>query len=378
MHDRPIHFACRKNRRYKMSRVKVVLTDRDKKILYSGIAVLLLAAALIILGLQSFVLHKSALRDCTSILLPQSKQQCLQNLALSTGNVSVCNYALGQSRDACLAGFAEASNSLVSCGAINSSSPYYSTCIYNVSYSSDSLNGCGLLQNSSYRSECIYSIAQKLGFQSLSYCSGIENESLRNTCSDMYYYNSANARHNASYCSFLPNEQNATLLYLMSLQGPGPQASSSYSITLPLYYYIMNATPRSVCYYGLAVNMKNSSLCGFVGGSLSATCAYAVKAAQSNVSINSTLNSSAINVSAMCSSAPSYLKSYCEAGIETSMAIKDQNVGICLNMSSTVFSYSCVEAIARTYGDSSYCDYIQNATAQSACLLAAGNINSTS
>ncbi|MGC8622888.1 MAG: hypothetical protein ACP5SJ_01870 [Candidatus Micrarchaeia archaeon] len=363
-----------------MSNTKIILTEKDKKALYSGIAILFVAVALAVMVFQYFAFHRSALRSCTSILLPQNRQQCLQNLALYTGNASVCNYALGQGKYECLANFAESSNSLSDCQAINHSSPYYSLCVYNISYSSESINGCELIPNSSYSSACIYSIAKKLGFESPSYCSGIRNTSLKNTCLYMYDFNAANAYENISYCSLLPNGQNSTLLYLMASQASGFGSSSpGYGVTLPLYYYVMNATPKSVCFYSLAVKTKNPSLCSYIGGSLSATCSYVVKASMLNLneSSNLTLNSSSMNASIMCNSTPSYLKGYCMAGIETTLAIKERNVGVCLNMSSTTFSYPCIEALARTYADPSYCDYIQNATVQSACLLSSGKINLT-
>jgi hypothetical protein len=356
-----------------LERPKIVLTGRDKRILYAFAVLVLVVAALAVLVADTLLAHSTGVKACMGILLPQSKQACLQNIASSTGNVSVCSYIPGAGMDSCISEVAEAEGNLSMCGRINSTSPYYDACVYNISYASNSLNGCGLITNPNYRSSCIYALAEKLGFSSASYCSLIPNSSSRSICLDMYYYNLAVSSRNATYCVYLPPSVNDTLLYAMTAQQSAQSGAFSYNVTLPLYYSVINATPQGLCYYRAAIALKNESLCNFAGSELSTLCTYSFYAP----SVNSTLNTTGLNASTICAKAPSYLQQYCKMSVQTSLAVKYGNASICLSLGDNQFAYSCINTLARSRNSTSYCNYIQNLTARSACILMLQGINVT-
>ncbi|MEM3227803.1 MAG: hypothetical protein QXR58_00680 [Candidatus Micrarchaeaceae archaeon] len=356
-------------------RVKVSLTEHNRRSIYIGTVVLLVIVAASIIALES--VHRSPLQSCTSILLQQNKLQCLQSLAVSTRNASVCNYAAGPYRYACIAEVAEEEGNLGACEAINKSSLYYNACVYNISYSSNSLNGCELLSSQGYESECIYALAQKQNFSNAAYCDLIPNSTTKNMCIDMSYYSGAVSSGVASYCRYLPAQVNDTILYSMFTQRYATQPSifsNASSIVLPLFYSVMNVTPQGLCYYSVAIAHKNESLCSSAGGELASMCTYNFYEPKTNL----TLNTTALNVSAICANSPPSSAQYCELGLETSMAIKEDNVSRCLAISGDQFQYSCIDALAESYKSASYCSYITNSTAQQACdLLIASGANST-
>jgi len=79
-----------------LERPKIVLTGRDRRILYAFAVLMLVVAALAVLVADTLLVHSTGVKACTGILLPQSKQACLQNIASSTGNVQSAAIFLAQ------------------------------------------------------------------------------------------------------------------------------------------------------------------------------------------------------------------------------------------------------------------------------------------
>ncbi|MCL4374201.1 MAG: hypothetical protein M1360_03535 [Candidatus Marsarchaeota archaeon] len=328
----------------------IVLTERDKKVLYVLFAVVLFAVAAILLAVSSQ--RKSALQECNSILLSQSRSNCIANLAAHTGNATICSFLPVESqRYACVLGIASAKGSIALCNYINSTQ-YYEECAYNVANSTSNLSACRTLEEP-YKSECIYSYSKSTNFSDLGLCQEISNPALSSECSYSYYYRSALQYRNQSYCSYLPNTVNSTdISYLL------PQ-NANYSIEAGLEFASLNITPMQYCYLQLANETRNSSLCSFTTGIANYVCKGIFTAHNAtNVTVNE---------SAVCNSVPSALKSICEYSYQSSKALEEDNVSQCLGIGNETYKDNCIYTLAYRYNQSSYCGYITNATSQSAC-----------
>ena len=345
-------------------RYKIVLTPDDKKKLIIAAVVILavLAAATILLG----SIQKTPLAECEGILLQQNRYSCLQNLAFSTVNTSVCSHMPYPYNDSCVSRIAENTNSISACGEI-SGSTFYNQCVLNVSSSLGDSSYCSRISNSTAESECVYGVAKASSFGSLSYCQQMPDSYYAGLCSSMYYYERAVSLGNASYCSFLADSSNSSLLLNMSDQGAIASNYISYNISAALFLAISNTTPRSYCYYETALHTGNQSLCLMASGAAADLCTFSFYS-KSNVTPNYTN----LNASSICASLPASLKDYCILGVGTAAAENTDNVSICMGFSGQE-QYSCISAIASKYNDTSYCSYISNSTARSTCYMLATN-----
>ncbi|MGC8651692.1 MAG: hypothetical protein ACP5UH_00350 [Candidatus Micrarchaeia archaeon] len=325
----------------------IVLTEKDKRILYLSVAVILLiVAAILLLGQR-----KGALQECRSIVLSQQRDSCFANLAGSTSNATICKFISSKSDEyACILGIASAKDSIALCGYLNNTQAY-EECAYTVANSTSNETACKTLEEP-YRSECLYNYAKSTNFSSIGRCSDISNSTLSAECSYLYYYRRAILYKNQSYCGYLPDVVNSTVESYMLPQ------NSNYPLGVGMELSSLNITPRQYCYLQLANETKNSSLCSFTTGITSEIC----KGMFANRTANVTVNESAI-----CSNVPSYLKDICEYSYASDEALKEDNVSQCLTISNETYKDNCIYTLAYEYNQSSYCGYILNSTAMDAC-----------
>lgn len=344
-------------------RYKIILTKGDKRKLMIMSAGVLVILALVVL-LLGFV-HKPPLAACEGIILVQNRYSCLQNLAFSTANASVCARLPYPNNDSCITKVAEDTNSISTCAG-TSGSPFYDQCVSNVSYSLQNPAYCNGISNSVSESECVYGVAKASSFSSLSYCQQIRDGYYAGLCNSMYYYGRALSLGNASYCSFLTNSVNNSILTNMS----SPASVSNYTylnFSESLYLSILNTTPRSYCYYKAALLTGNPGLCSLASGAAEELCAYSFYARA-----NSTTNYTNLNASYLCANVPSSFKSYCIAGVGVASAVNTDNVSACLGLP-TQEQFSCISTLASRYNNTSYCSYLTNSTEMSICYVAATN-----
>ncbi|MEM0149270.1 MAG: hypothetical protein QXW10_00010 [Candidatus Micrarchaeaceae archaeon] len=329
----------------------IVLTGRDKKLVYLSIAVILIVLALASLAVMS--VKKTALQECSSIVLQQPKDNCYASLANATGNISICGFIPNENQaNTCAYNIANAHNSIALCSYIKNSSTMQQ-CIYGIAVRAANETACASLSEP-YMSSCIYNYAKLNHFSNISTCNAIQNTTLVQKCRYTYYYNSAMLYKSYNYCSSLPNATNSTVLsYII------PQNYSNYSnFEIGAEMAAFNITPQSYCYIELANETKNSSLCSFTSGMANELCQGIFALRNTTVALNET---------AACGNVPSYLKNTCIYGFISGEALAHDNISECLTISNLTYKDNCIYTMAYKYNQTSYCSYISNTTAMSAC-----------
>src|SRR5271157_704046 len=229
-----------------------VLPQRQRRMIYVAMAsaVVLVALILVLLGNRG-----SALQRCKGVLLQPQRDMCLAGLAKIEDNASVCNsISDAQSRDGCTVSIAERTSNATLCGQA-SAAEERGACVLNVSSATRNPSYCSNV-GAPYNSTCWYNSAREDNFSMAQDCTQIGNDTLMSRCTYLYYYNRAESRGNASYCASLPNSTDAPLLTAMF--------AANFSMALELA--AINVTPRSYCYYKLAVQTYNRSLCSRASG----------------------------------------------------------------------------------------------------------------
>ncbi len=352
---------------------KMETTQRERMIILAVITVVLVIAGSVALIATS---AGTPLSRCTRIVVSQQKSACLLELANSTMNVSVCNYLSGTLASQCVSGIALASSNTTACSNLSSNESSYSQCIIAIGTSDGNASYCSALSEP-YISTCAYSVAEHNSFNDTVTCTMIGNASLMNDCMLKSYYNEAVSLKNATYCSYLPNSANATLVSYMSQSSTSLFGISNATATLP---YLNSTTPQQFCYYNVALIAHNLSTCSMVSGQLNMLCTARLTSATSyNTSLtNATANSITLdNVSQLCSSVPSSVQSLCIYSLYSYIAVQSRNASVCNLISSPLYQGACYAGLAQRYNDSSYCDYIQNVSIRSACATAPQSNTST-
>ncbi|MGI0100929.1 MAG: hypothetical protein ACREBH_04420 [Candidatus Micrarchaeaceae archaeon] len=330
-----------------------------RRLVAAIMAVVIVVLAIVTLAVRAT--SSSGFEACKSIVLPQQRDQCFYAFANNTDNYSLCsNIGPSQLSYSCIGAIAKRERDADACGMINSSSYLYDSCIENVSYSTGDASYCMRIDGAN-ESLCAYGVADANGFDSISYCSYIDNGSDRNLCSYIYYYGRASYLGMQSYCSMLPNVTNSTVTdALLAKSHPGQTTSFNY-----ISYGELNMTPRDYCYYSAAMSTNNMSLCSMAGSTLGQLCTSSL-AAGTNSSLNSSLNIT--NVSMLCSNAPSYIQSLCLYTVYTEQAVAEKNASVCASIGNATYQDTCITQLATSYNDSAYCSYINDSeSAQIAC-----------
>ena len=330
-------------------------TERERRLILFGVTAVLVVIAVAVL-LSTSASGASGIRACKSIIFSNQRYRCLGMLANETGNYSVCAFLRPESASyRCIGTIAEKEGNATACGMINSSDLEYDMCVENVSESSNDINLCLNLRGEN-ESACAYSMARENGFSDISYCNVMSNITERAKCSYIYYYNAAISTRAPSYCAFLPNVTNSSLLAVIVSKDYTDQSATNFTF---LSYSDLNITVSSYCYYNLAQKLDDPALCSYTNPGISGLCTE---------SLNSTATAKITNISEVCSSTPSYLHDICEYGLYTDQAINGRNLSLCLAINNSTYQNGCITQLATAYNDSAYCGYItNNATLRTAC-----------
>lgn len=320
------------------------------------------AAILLVIGVASLVASSAAtssrVQACKSIILSTQRYQCLSELATKTQNYSICSMLIPQSSSyQCMTSIAEAQRNVSGCERVNRNDASYDTCVENVSYERNNATMCSLLSGNN-QSTCAYSVAKENGFSGIAYCNAIDNTSQKALCDSIYYYGAAQQSLSPTYCGYLPNEDNGTLLTTIVSKDYTNQQASNFSY---LSLSQLNITPRDYCYYSIATESENQSVCNFASPSISQLC-------RESFSANSTAITNVTNATTICASAPSEVQGLCLYGVYTDAAISSKNVSYCMQITNATYQNSCIVDLVSKYKESSYCNLIaNNDTEQLAC-----------
>ena len=347
----------------KRKHVNPFSNEKERRLLLMAIAGLLFVVAIGALILTT-VAGSSGLGACKNIILVENRDNCIYNLANRTSNYTICSNLPRSYSYQCIAAVAEKVGDPKICSRINSSDFQFDNCIYNVSYVRDNESDCLVLNNEN-QSTCAFNIAKRNQFNNQDDCNPITNASQKSLCFSIYYYNTAVVHNVSSDCALLPNEVNGTIL--ATLVTRDFQNNQTGNLTSYLGYSELNVTPISYCYFNVATAHNNKTLCASASGLIQNSCYSHFIPVN-----NSTSNSSITNVTQLCANAPSYVQGICTYSAYTDQAVAEKNVSSCLQITNSSYQQSCIVQIAQKYGDSSYCDYIQNnVTAQQACIVSA-------
>ena len=320
---------------------------------------LLLAASatiiILLIAMASLLLTRptNTLSSCGSRAIPGLKYSCYEYFANQTRNASICHNLPVPLMYSCISNVAFLSSNSSMC--IYSGLPYNyrNSCLDQVGISSHNPSVCAEM-NSTNESVCAYGIAQSQNFSTITTCGYINNDSLSNECYSRYYYQQAAATKNYTYCNYLPNVPNTTIMTdILTSTSNTSRISDSYTYT----YY--NITPQGMCYSNVAYLASNKTICSLLSGLNSQLCMEPfITAKPSNES----------TLLASCSEVPADLKEVCTEGVLVDEAVQNANVSICLSLNQTNFKDSCISEVAAKVGNSTYCSYISNATAQEGCI----------
>lgn len=288
---------------------------------------------------------------------------CVSSFANKTQNSTVCLYLPSSIQPGCFYRVALSSQNVSKCGYISSSNPYFSQCIINLNKKYNSMKLCGYLQQS-LALQCIYNISAKFNFTGLTLCSQL-NGSYSSACSALYYYKNAQQSQNRLLCAYLQNKANATILSFINYNASEVQNYTG-SLESMFFYTELNLTPQSYCYYKLALEEDNTSLCNYIIGSFANDCPYDVEetsAASTHFNLNAT------NVTAACSQYNNYTKAYCYYKYSTYKALEIRNATPCFAINQSAAQGECILALAINTTNFTYCSQISNASIRGVCDL---------
>jgi hypothetical protein len=339
-------------------------SHRERQLLLVGATVILLIVAILI-TLATTVAGSSGVQSCKGVILPQSRNDCFVSLASRTGNYSVCSYIPeSQVSNGCIASIAQAKDNVTICAKINPSFAAHDSCIENVSISTKNVAYCNQI-NGTNESSCGFAVAKASEFSSLSYCSGINNNTTKSLCDDVYYYNNAAIEKMPSQCSLIQNITNSTILDIISTKD---YLNASASNVTDNNFAALNITLPNFCYYNIAKLQDNKTYCSYTSGTMSSLC---YQSFASNSTVNAAINLT--NITAECNNSPTYLQGVCLYSVYTEKALAEKNASACLQIQNNTFQSTCIVQLAAKYNDSSYCSYMNttNSSQEEACYESA-------
>ncbi len=339
--------------------VKRIVDSTDKKqrrklTLWIFAALVLLAAVSVII---QTITPSQGMGRCDSILYTAQKYNCIQNLAVSKVNASICSYLPSPYTQNCIDSVALKSSNISVCTE-QSNHSISDQCIYNFSESSNDVSYCSQLSNSTLKSECIYYAAQSGHLSSESYCNEISNSSENGYCTIIYNYDSALKYNDTSYCGSIPNTTYPGLPWYTLIDSYQTPSTSNYTFLLEAGIY--NLTYRELCYssiyYASGKNLfQNVNYPNYAGNSY-------------NVNLTSICDKAnfANNDSAAC-----YFSSLIRNASITN------NPKYCLSANNTNYANICVLSVAYKYKNVSDCNYATDNAIKSICINNATNIINT-
>lgn len=339
--------------------------ENDRKLrLYAGAALGIVALALLSLLL---VPSGTGVARCSSIALQGGKSSCIESVAIASRNSSLCGSLSGAYAGQCYLSIAENTSNQRLCGRINDSNASSECYVYIANYTKDPqlCSSAG----SAFVSQCAYHIAVMTN--STAACRLVNGTAGQLECNATIDLAEALHHDNPAFCASIRTSNNSSAAYgvLQNVSLSGYLNLVTNITQLEEYSIFLNRTisARDFCYLGIAYQYKNSTYCNYVqDNNISDAClAYAnTDSGRAANRSNATLNASVIHT--LCSTGGANATS-CQYGYMALEALQTGNLSICKGIPSP-YSYTCFYYIARKYNDSAYCNYINNATLNSACI----------
>lgn len=328
--------------------------------IYVAAAVIVVAIALLSLLV---VPRGTQLQRCNSVLL--GKSNCLDALAQSTGNYTICSRLPLGIANSCYYSIAQNTTNQSICTRI-SWEPEADACGYQIALATRNQDICTLL-NSTSSPRCFLAIAQLKLNQSI--CSSISNQSYSDNCTNYIYLSLAASTANSTYCSKLPATGSTNLTYSLVANSNFSERLGVYQNMTQVLQYLYyngdrNISPSDACYYSVAYASHNASYCSYISDSTSKSlCNYST-------------NQTAINTTTTQINATAFLNDCLNAsiGAETCnqtyniyLALQTKNATLCGKLEQQ-YSYECYADLAQALNQTSICGYITNATVNNACI----------
>lgn|GEM_PF-3322403 len=343
------------------------MDNKEKLRIYLGIVVLFVLLALIATFAEPHA--SSSLARCNDILLVQSRYSCLYSLAVSTKNSSICGSVAEPLSDECYSNVAELTLDPGKCTGIADYNMAYS-CVLWIANKTDSYRACDKLSGS-FASSCIESLASER--DNATACNAITNQTEEELCSSGIYLGDASMMKNASYCALVQDTDNQNQVSRMvSLAQKVLQSEAGQSLGFgnlgPLQYIEESGggySSKEVCYLSAAAASNNASSCYMISNEtlrdLCNTYGY-----QQTTSSNATQNATV--PMDLCAGESGANLTSCEALSNIVEAVTSKNLTKCADITDSLLEYQCYTSMAYAYNDTTYCGYIQNATANQACM----------
>jgi hypothetical protein len=341
----------------------------------AGIALIIVVLAAIS---ALFVPGGSSLQKCEGVVLEQSKNSCLYNLALSTKNSTLCTYMTGESEIQCYVGLAENTTNPQLCqksGEQGDNGSEFS-CIELIVNKTQAYSDCNYL-NSTGRAVCLTQGAVAEYNQSL--CGSIGNQTSREVCNDSVSLDLAVRDENQSYCGQIGNnaDYNVTLGVLQASDADNyPKISQNTSLVLPteLFESGTGFSPRDYCYFALTAQSGDSAYCADVQNqNLAGDCiSMTFHPTPTNETALQNFNFSVIQ-SACYNQTMNY--SQCNITVDVMKAITYKNITYCQPLNGTNQDTCYIYVVQETH-NASICSKILNLTVSNLCVQNA-SYNST-
>ncbi len=336
----------------------------------------LMVIALAIVALALYLIPKSGSTNCSSILIGQSKDNCILALATTTNNATLCSSLPSQSAQQCYVQIAQATGRYQLCGNVSAySQAQGDDCYMYFANKTNNVHICSYVSAPS-NYQCLLKVA--IDTQDASYCSAIYNGTQFTICNDSIGFDKKLELANASYCSALNGTYSGTeVLGLLGSVKGGSGASIGSIGTGSLYfsaYPNFTYSKSDICYYFLS-QLGKSSYCNDINSTIvKDLCIYSAgqsfnSTASANVTKANATNSSSYYASLLsqCSLAGNFTPT-CTNSVLLSEALQTRNTTICSQLGSLV-STECFDGLASKYQNQTYCSYISNSSQRYSCTL---------
>ncbi len=318
---------------------------------------------LVILALASFLFlpKGGSLGSCKSLVISESRDQCLTELAISTANASVCGLATGSYSTECYMQIAQNTGNSTMCSELGSGA-LESQCVMPIAVREDDYGLCEKISEP-YLSKCVEQIA--LQSDNATLCGNVANATDEMYCTSLLGIKSALDFKSAEYCLNVSSEDNPNFTSSIIVNFTTPKNATAQPTTELVTSFLpftpnVTFTARDFCYTALATATYNTSLCDSVtyGEGRTLCVDQATKITNTTASYSTEI--------AGCSALGSYSEQ-CIEGVELSEAVQTKNVSICAQFQEPI-NDNCYAEIASTYKNSTFCSYISNSTEESLCV----------
>ena len=330
----------------------------DRLRIYAAVIVVLFVLAV---AANALARNNGGISGCTRLIQQASEYDCLSQIAVSTGNVSICSLMNGTYMNTCYYAISLNNTRTADCAVITNSS-LQGECYYTKATETQNYSLCRL---SGAYSSCIMNIS--LSQRNVALCGSLQNSSNTSVCSSIIYMYDAVKDYKPSGCMKVSNNSSygtySSILYGFNRLYA---SNSDINVTLSASYlsaYLQGSiSARSICYFISAYNTKNVSVCGNIGNvTVRNYCGY-----YANISAYHSNGLNYTQIASECSSNSS-ASATCNASVALVKAITNDNATLCGTLGQA-YSGECYFALAQKLHNPYYCGFISNTSENEICV----------